>query len=94
MVNYHQIELTTKKITIMKTYHRKNLTPSSTSNTIDIIDRANYITIMQKLLPDTKKVVKAMFNPKHKVNNEIRHLLDIELSIVIYLTTIIFLKKI
>ena len=74
MLNYHEIELTTKKITIMKTYHRKNLTPLSTSNTVDIIDRANYITEMEKILPDTNKVVKVTFNPKHKVNNEIRHL--------------------
>ena len=40
-------------------------------------------TEMQKILSDTNKFVKVSFNSKHKVNKEIRHLLDIELSIKI-----------
>ena len=33
---------------------------------------------MQKILSDINKFVKVSFNSKHKVNKEIRHLLDIE----------------
>ena len=50
-------------------------------NTVVIIDQANYIKEMEKMLSDTNKFFKVTFNPKHKVNKEIRHLLDIESSI-------------
>ena len=36
---------------------------------------------MEKLLADISKFIKAAFNPKHKVNKEVRHLTDIESSI-------------
>ena len=36
---------------------------------------------MEKILSDTSKFLKVTFNPKHEVNKEIRHLLDIESSI-------------
>ena len=36
---------------------------------------------MGKILPDTNKFLKVTFNPTHKVNKEIRHLLDIKSSI-------------
>ena len=36
---------------------------------------------MEKIPSDTNKFLKATFNPKQKVNKEIRHLLDIESSI-------------
>ena len=49
-------------------------------NTVVKIDRANYITEMKKILSDTNKFVKVSFNSKHKVNKEIRQLLDIESS--------------
>ena len=46
-------------------------------NTVVIIDRANYIKEMEKILSDTNKFLKVTFNPKHKVNKEIRDLLDV-----------------
>ena len=36
---------------------------------------------MKKILSDTNNFFKVTFNPKHKVNKEIRHLLNIESSI-------------
>lgn len=36
---------------------------------------------MEALLSDTSKFVKVQFNPKHKVNKEIRHILDMENAI-------------
>ena len=33
---------------------------------------------MKELLTDTSKFVKVEFNKKHKVNQELRHLLDLE----------------
>ena len=36
---------------------------------------------MEKLLSDHNKFVKINFNPKHKVNQDIRHLLDMEFEI-------------
>ena len=54
-------------------------------NTVVIIDRANYITEMQKILSDTNKFVKVSFSSKHKVNKEIRLLLDIESSLLVTL---------
>ena len=50
-------------------------------NTVVIIDRANYVREMEKIPSDTNKFLKVPFNPKHKVNKEIQHLLDIESSI-------------
>ena len=50
-------------------------------NTIVIIDRPNCVKEMGKILPDTNKFLKVTFNPTHKVNEEIRHLLDIKSSI-------------
>ena len=36
---------------------------------------------MQKFLEDTRRFIKVAFNPKHKVNKEVRHLTDIESNI-------------
>ena len=60
MLVYHYIEFITKTITILKTYHRKNILSLSTSvttnniiqkadkgNTAVIIDRANYVIEMK-----------------------------------------------
>ena len=50
-------------------------------NSVVIIDRNSYVNKMENLLSDTTKFVKIEFNPKHKVNKEIRHLLDMEENI-------------
>ena len=50
-------------------------------NSVVIIDRNSYVNKMETLLSDTTKFVKIEFNPKHKVNKEIRHLLDMEENI-------------
>ena len=50
-------------------------------NTVFILDRVSYVSEMEKLLADTIKFIKVAFNPKHKVNKEVRHLTDIESSI-------------
>ena len=50
-------------------------------NTVVILDRVSYVSEMEKLLADTSKFIKVAFNPKHKVNKEVRHLTDIESSI-------------
>ena len=36
---------------------------------------------MEKLLSDRSKLVQTDFNPKHKVNQDIRHLLEMEFEI-------------
>ena len=36
---------------------------------------------MEKLLGDTSEFIKVAFNPKLKVNNEVRHLRDVESNI-------------
>ena len=60
--------VTTKSFIIQKT---------DKGTTVFIIDWASYIKEIEKKLSDTINFVK----PKHKVNNEIGHLLDIESSI-------------
>ena len=50
-------------------------------NTVVILDRVSYVSEMEKLLADTSKFIKVAFNPKQKVNKEVRHLTDIESSI-------------
>ena len=40
-------------------------------NTVVIIDRANYVKEMEKILPDTNKFLEVTFNPKHKANKEL-----------------------
>ena len=53
-------------------------------NTVVIIDWENYEKKIWKILSDTNKFLKVtevLFNPKRKVNKEIRHLLDIGSSI-------------
>ena len=50
-------------------------------NTVVVIDKASYIQQMEDLLSDTSKFVKVQFNPKHKFNTKIRHILDMESSI-------------
>ena len=50
-------------------------------NTVVVVDRVSYVQKMEELLSDTSKFVKVQFNPKHKVNKEIRHILDMEDSI-------------
>ena len=50
-------------------------------NSVVIINRTHYVKEMEKLLSDTNKFVKVEFNSKHKVNKELRHLLDIQSSI-------------
>ena len=53
---------------------------------------------MEKLISDSSKFAKIDFNPKHKVNQDIRHLLDMEFEIKSCLddltTTIIYRKMI
>ena len=46
-------------------------------NTV-ILDWVSYVFEMEKLLGDIIKFIKVAFNPKHKVNMEVRHLTDIE----------------
>ena len=50
-------------------------------NSVVVIDRLSYVIEMEKLLNDHNKFVKIDFNPKHKVNQDIRHLLDMEFEI-------------
>ena len=50
-------------------------------NTVVIVDRVSYVFEMEKLLGDTSKFIKVAFNPKRKVNKEVRHLTDIESKI-------------
>ena len=50
-------------------------------NTVVIVDKVSYVQQMEEILSDTTKFVKVQFNPKHKVNKEIRHILDMEDSI-------------
>ena len=50
-------------------------------NTIVILDRLSYVFEMEKFLGDTSKFIKVAFNFKHKVNNYVRHLTDIESNI-------------
>ena len=47
-------------------------------NTVVLLDKSSYIKKMEELLADTSKFVKVEFNKKHKVNQELRHLLDLE----------------
>ena len=37
--------------------------------------------LLKKLFGDTNKFIKVAFNPKHKVNKEVRHLADNEFNI-------------
>ena len=57
MLCYHHKEFITKKIFVLKTYHRKNMKPLSTSvttikadkgNTVVTTDQANYVKEMEK----------------------------------------------
>ena len=50
-------------------------------NSVVVIDHLSYVNEMEKLLSDRSKFVKIEFNPKHKVNQDIRHLLDMEFEI-------------
>ena len=50
-------------------------------NTVVIVDKLSYVQKMEDLLSDTTKFVKVGFNPKHKVNKELRHILDMEEAI-------------
>ena len=50
-------------------------------NTVVLLDKSSYIKKMEELLADTSKFVKVEFNKKHKVNQKLRHLLDLEGSI-------------
>ena len=49
-------------------------------NTVVILDRASYLFEMEKLLADTRKSIKVTFNPKHKINKEVRHFTDTEFN--------------
>ena len=95
MLGYHHIEFITKKITVLETYHKKNMTSLLTLVTtktllsrkqtketqlLQLIEKTMKKKI-EKILSDTNKVTEVLFNPKRKVNKEIRHLLDIESSI-------------
>lgn len=44
---------------------------------------------MEELLSDSNKFKKVNFNPKHKVNKEIRHLIDLEAKIKTYLVDLV-----
>ena len=50
-------------------------------NTVVILDKIDYIKEMEELLSDTSKFQSITFNPKHKVNKEVRHLVDMENTI-------------
>ena len=50
-------------------------------NTVVLLDHSSYVTPMEELLSDKSKFAKVTFNPKHKVNKELRHLLDMESTI-------------
>ena len=50
-------------------------------NTVVLLDHSSYVTQMEELLSGNSKFVKATFNLKHKVNKELRHLLDMESTI-------------
>ena len=47
-------------------------------NTAFLLDKSSYIKKMKELLADTSKFVKVEFNKKTQVNQELRHLLDLE----------------
>ena len=51
-------------------------------NSVVIIKKTEYIRSMELLLSDTTKFRKVQINPKHKVNKELRHLLDMEETII------------
>ena len=50
-------------------------------NSVVIIARLSYVNKMEKLLSHRSKFFKIDFNRKHKVNQDIRHLLDMEFEI-------------
>ena len=50
-------------------------------NSVVVIDRLKYVRKMEELLSDRSRFVKIEFNSKHTVNQDIRHLLDMELEI-------------
>ena len=50
-------------------------------NSVVVIDHLKYVCKTEELLSDCSKFVKIEFNSKHTVNQDIRHLLDIELEI-------------
>ena len=43
-----------------------------------MLNKSSYIKKIDELLVGTSKFVKVQFNKKHKVNQELRHLLDLE----------------
>ena len=49
-------------------------------DTVVIVDKAVYLKRMEELLSDTSKFNEITFNTKHKVNKELRHLLDITIT--------------
>ena len=50
-------------------------------NSVVVNDRLEYVRKMEELLSDRSKFVKIEFNSKHTVNQDVRHLLDMELEI-------------
>ena len=54
---------------------------SDKGNNVVAIDRLKYVHQMEELLYDRRKFVKIEFNSKHTVNQDVRHLLDMELEI-------------
>ena len=50
-------------------------------NTVVLLDKSSYIKKIEELLADTSKLAKVGFNKKHKVNQELQHLLDLEVNI-------------
>ena len=50
-------------------------------NSVVVIVRLSYVNKMEKLLSHHSKFFKIDFNRKHKVNQDIRHLLDMEFEI-------------
>ena len=50
-------------------------------NSVVVIDRLKHVHKMEELLSDCSKFVKIEFNSKHTVNQDVRHLLDMELEI-------------
>ena len=93
MLDCHPSDCIIKKTIASKTslkkntkhfYHKaKTMTSSSYKRLTKVIQLFHWTSHliskkMEQLLADTSKFVKVEFNKKHKVNQELRHLLDLE----------------
>ena len=95
MLDCHPLDCIIKKNIASKTSLKKNTKLSKNNNiiiqkadkgnTVILLDKSSYIKKMEELLADTSKFAKVEFNKKHKVNQELRHVLDLEGNIKICL---------